>query len=145
MLVSDRWWPYRVRLGVFLPLQVFGRVSEVVIVVQFLGHVKLFVNIGLPCPSFSSRVCSNSCPLSPWCHPNILSSVTPFSFCSQSLSAWGSFPMNWLFKSGDQSTGASASASVLPISFQDWFPLGLTGLIFLMSKGLSRVFSSTTV
>ena len=71
------------------------------------------------------------------------SSVVPFSSCPQSFPAWGSFPMSWLFASGGQSIGASASASVLPMNIQGWFPLGLTGLIFLLSKGLSRVFSST--
>ena len=89
--------------------------------------------------------CANSCPLSWWCHLTILSSVTPFSSCPQSFPASGSFPMSWLFASGDQSIGASASASVLPMNIQDWFPLGLTSLISLQSKGLSRVFSSTTV
>ena len=88
----------------------------------------------LPCPSLSPRVCSNSHPLRQWCHPTILSSVTPFSSCPQS------FP-----GSGDQSIGASASAPVLPMNIQGWFPLGLTSVISLQSKGLSRVFSSTTV
>ena len=87
---------------------------------------------------------SNSCPLSRWCHPTISSSVIPFSSCLQSFPASGSFPISQLFASGGQSTGASASASVLPISIQGWFPLRLTGLI-LQSKGLSRVFSNTTV
>ena len=97
-----------------------------------------------PCPSLSSRVCSNSYPLSRWCHPTISSSVVPFSF-SQSFSASGSFPMSQLFASGGQSTWTSASASALPINIQGWFPLGLTGLTFLLSKGLSRVFSSIMV
>ena len=97
----------------------------------------------LPCPSPIPRACSNSCPLSWWGHPTISSSV-PFFF--QSCPASGSFPMSRLFVSGGQSIGASASASVLPmnIHIQDWFPLGLTDLI-LHSKGLSRVFSNTTV
>ena len=95
----------------------------------------------LPCPSPTHGTCSNSCPSS-WCHPTISSSVVPFS-CSQSLSASGSFLMSQLFASGGQSIGASAS--VLPMNMQDWFPLGLTGLISLQSKGLSRVFSNTTV
>ena len=99
----------------------------------------------LPCPSLSSGVCSKSCPLSRWCHPTISSSVTPFSSCPQSFPASGSFPMNQLFPSGGQSTGASASTSVLPINIQGWFPLGWTGWISLPFKGLSRVFSSTTV
>ena len=99
----------------------------------------------LPCPSPSPWVCSNSCPLSRWCHPTISSSVAPFSSCLQSFPASGSFLMSWLFTSGGQSAGALASASVLPMTIQDWFPLGWTGLIFLLSKGLSRVFSSTTI
>ena len=88
----------------------------------------------LPSPSLSPGVCSNSCPLSRWYHPTILSSVDPFS-CPQSFSASGSFPVSPLFPSGDQSIGASASASVLSMEIQDWFPLGLTGLISLLSKG----------
>jgi len=91
------------------------------------------------------EACSNSCPLSQWCHPTTLSSVGPFSFCLQSFPASGSFPMNQLFASSDQSIRASASAPVLPMYIQDWFPLGMTGLISLQSKGLSRVFSNTTV
>ena len=97
----------------------------------------------LPCPSPTPRACSNSCPLSWWCHATISPSVVPFSFL-QSFPASGSFLMSWLFTSGSQSTGPSASASVLPMNVQDWFPLGLTGLISLQSKGLSRVFPSTT-
>ena len=99
----------------------------------------------LPCPSSSPRVCSNSCPLNWWCHPTISSSVTLFSSCSYSFPASESFPMNQLFASGDQSVGASASASVFPMNIQGWFPLGLIGLISLQSTGLSRVFSSTTI
>ena len=89
-------------------------------------------------------VCSNSCPLSQWGHPTISSSVTPFSSCPQSFLASEFFPMSWLFTSG-QSIGASTSASVLPKDIQGWFPLGLTGLISLQSKGLSRVFSCVAV
>ena len=96
-----------------------------------------------PCPSPSPRVCSNSCPLSQWCHPTISSSVAPFSSCLQYFPASGSLPMSWLFTSGGQSIGNSASASVLPMNTQGWFPLGLTGLISLQSKWLSRVFPST--
>ena len=96
----------------------------------------------LPCPSPSLRACSNSYPLSPWCHPTISSSVTPFSSCPQSYPASGSFPISQLFSLGGQSIGASASASVLPMNIQDWFSLGFTGLISLQSKGLSRVFSN---
>ena len=98
-----------------------------------------------PCPSSSSRVHSNSCPLSQWCHPAISSSVVPFSSCPQSLPASESFQMSQLFASGGQSTGVSASASVLPKNTQDWSPLEWTGWISLKSKGLSRVFSNTTV
>ena len=98
----------------------------------------------LSCPSPPPGACSNSCPLNQWCHPTI-SSVIPFSFCLQSFPASGSFLMLQLFASGHQSIVASFSASVLPVNIQDWFPLGLTGLISLQSKGLSRVFSSTTV
>ena len=87
----------------------------------------------------------NSCPLNWWCYLTISSSAASFSFCLQSFPASGSFPMNWLFTSGGQRIGASASASVLPTNIQDWFPLGWTGLISLLSKGLSRVFSNTTV
>ena len=97
------------------------------------------------CPSPTPRVCSDSCPLSQWCHPTTSSSVIPFSFCLQSFPASGSFPVSQFFKSGGQSTGASASASVLPMNIQDWLPLWMTGLISLQSKGLSRVFSNTTV
>ena len=93
----------------------------------------------------SPRACSNSCPLNCWCHPAILSSVVPFSSCLQSFPASGSFPMSQFFTSGGQSIGVSASAWVLPMKIQDWFPWGLTGLISLWSKGLSRVFSNTTV
>ena len=96
----------------------------------------------LPCPSLFLTVYSNSCPLSQWCYLTI-SSATPFSFCLQSFPASGSFSMSRLFESGGQSIGASAS--VLPMNIQGWSPLGLTGLIILLSKGFSRIFSSTTV
>ena len=98
----------------------------------------------LPCPSLRPGVCSNSCPWSQWCHPTISSSVARFSSYPQSFPVLGSFPMSWLFASGGQSTGTLTSASVLPLNIQGWFPLGLTDLISLLSKGLSRVFSSTT-
>ena len=97
----------------------------------------------LPCSSVSPGVCSNSCALSQWCHPTISSSVAPFSSCPQSFPVSGSFPMSQLFTSGGQRIGASAS--VFPMNIQGWFPLGLTGLISLQSKGLWRVFSSTIV
>ena len=98
----------------------------------------------LPCPSLSPRVCSQLCPLTWSCYPTISSFVAPFSSCLQSIPISESFPMSCLFASGGQSTGDSALASVLPMNIQDWFPLGLTGLISLMSKGLSKVFFSTT-
>ena len=93
------------------------------------------------CPSPTPGPGLNSCPLSWWCHPTILSSITPFSSPLQSFPASGSFPMSQFFASGSQSIGASASAAVLPMNIQDWFPLGLTGLISLLFKGLSRDFS----
>ena len=98
-----------------------------------------------PCPSPSPRVCSNSCPFSWWCHPTILPSAVPFFSCFQSFWESGSFLMSWLFALGGKSIGGSASAAVLPMNFQGLFPLELTGLISLLSKGLSRVFSSITV
>ena len=94
----------------------------------------------LPCPSLSPEVYSNSCPLSQWRHPTISFSVTPFSSCPQSFPASGSFPINRLFTSDGQRIGVSASASVLPIHFQGWFPLGWTGLISLLRKGLWGIF-----
>ena len=96
-------------------------------------------------PSLSLRVYSNSYPLNWWCHPTISSSVIPFSSCLQSLPSSGSFQMSQLFTSGGKSTGVSASASVLPMNIQDWSPLGWTDWISLQSKGLSRLFSNTTV
>ena len=108
----------------------------------------------LPCSSPSPRACSNSRPLSQWCHPTILSSVVPFSPCFLSFPASGiliirethsSFPVSQLFTSGGQCIKASVSPSVLPMNIQSWFPLGLTGLISLQSNGLSRVFSNTTI
>ena len=117
--------------------------------VQLLSHVWLFVTPWIAASqaslSPSPAVCSNSCPVSQWCHPTISSSVFPLSSCLQSFPASGSFPINCFFTSGGQTIGASASASVLPMNIQGWFPLGLTGLISLQSKGLSRVFSRTTV
>ena len=106
---------------------------------QWLQHARL------SCPSLSPGVCSKSCPFSWWCHPTILSTVTSFSSLHQSFPASGSFPMNQLFASGGQTTGAPALASVLPLNIQDWFPLGLTGLITLQSKEFSKVFFSITV
>ena len=99
----------------------------------------------LPCPSPTPGVHSDSCPLSWWCYPAISSSVVPFSSCLQSFTASGSLPMNQFFTSGGQRIGVSASTSVLPMNTQDWFPLGWTGRISLLSKGLPRVFSNITV
>ena len=98
-----------------------------------------------PCPSPTPGVHPNSCPLSWWCHPAISSSVVPFSSCPQSLPASGCFPMSQLFTWGGQSIGVSVSASVLPMNTQDWSPLGWTGWTSFQCKGLSRVFSNTTV
>ena len=98
----------------------------------------------LPCPSPSPGACSNSCPLSQWCHPTISSSLVPFSSCPQDLPASRSFPMSQLFESCVQSIGSSALPSVLPTNIQGWSPLRLTGLISLLSKGFSRVFSNNT-
>ena len=116
--------------------------------VQSLSHVRLFVTPWtkarqLPCPSPTPGVYPNSCPLSWWCHPTISSSVVPFSFHLQSFLASGSFQMSQFFASGGQSIGVSAS--VLPMNIQDWFSFGGTGWISLLSKGLSTVFSNTTV
>ena len=98
-----------------------------------LQHARLL------CPSLFSWVCSNSCPLNQWYHPTISSSVIPFSSCLQPFPASGSFPMSQLFASGGWSTETSASASALPMNIQGWFPLGLVGLISLLSKGLSSL------
>ena len=118
--------------------------------VQSLSHVQLFAthesqHTRLPCPSSTPGVHPNSCASSQWCHPAISSSVVPFSSCPQYLPAPGSFPMSQHFTWCGQSIGVSASASVLPMNTQDWSPLGLTGWISLQSKGLSKVFSNTTV
>ena len=102
-------------------------------------------HVRLPCPSPSLGACSNSCPLSWWCRPTISFSVVPFSSCPQSFPASGSFPVSQLFASGGQSIGVSASTAVLPMNTQDWSPLGWIGWISWQSKGLSRVFSNTTV
>ena len=124
--------------------------TALVVAVQLLSCVWLFATpwstaCWLPCPSLSPGVSSNSCPLSQWWYLIILSSAAPFSFCCQSFPTSESFPVSWLFISGGQIIGASASAWVLPMNIQGWFPLGLTGSISLLSKGLSRVFSSTTI
>ena len=118
--------------------------------VQLLSRIRLFVTpwIAARQASLSSptpRVYKNSCPSSQWCHPAISSSVVSFSSCPQSLPASESFPMSQLFTWGGQSIGVSASTSVLPMNIQDWSPLEWTGWISLQSKGLSRVFSNTTL
>ena len=118
--------------------------------VQSLSHVRLLQPLGLqhtrlPWPSPTARAYSNSCPLSRWCHPTISSSVVPFSSHRQSFPAPGFFQMRQFFKLDDQSIRVLASASVPPVNIQDWFPLEWTGWISLQSKGLSKVFSNTTV
>ena len=121
-----------------------------VVVVQWLSHVQLFVTSWIVahqvlCPSLSLGVHSNSWPLSQWCHPTISFSAAQFSSCPQSFPASQSFPMSQHFTSSGQSIGASASASILPMNIQGWFPRGLTCFISLPSKGLSRAFSSNTI
>ena len=116
---------------------------SVVVVAQSLSYVQLLwphglQQAGLPCSSLSPRVCLNSCPLSWWCHPTISSSVTPLSSCHQSFLASGSFPGCWFFTLGGQRIGALASALVLPMNIQGWFPLGLTGLV--SSQGTLKSF-----
>ena len=122
----------------------------VVVVVQLLSHVRLFATPWTAVDHASlfftiSWGFFNSCPLSPWCHPTISSSVISFCFCLQSFPASGSFQLSQIFASCGQSIEASPSASVLPMNIQGWFPLRLTGLISLLSQGLSKVFSNTTV
>ena len=141
----------KLNLAFYSIMNVSNKPQEyVVVVVQLLSHVRLFVTPWTAAHqaflSFTiSRSLLKSCPLSQWCHPTNLSSVIPFSSCLQSFPASGPFLMSQFFASGGQNIGVSASASVLPTNVQDWFPLGLTGWITLQSKGLSRVFSSTTV
>ena len=142
-LVQSLWktvWSFLNKLQLKLPF---------VVVVQSFSRVSLrphgLQHNRLSCPLPSTGACSNSCPLSQWCHPTIPSSVPIFSSCLQPFPASRSFPMSRLFTSGGQSIRASASASVLPVNFQGRFPLWLTGLISLQSKRLSRIFSSTTV
>ena len=122
----------------FISVQSHSAVSD-----SFWSHGLQYAR--LPCLSSTPGACSNSCPSSQWCHPTISSPVVPFTSCFQSYPASGSFPMSQFFTSGSQSIEVSASASVLPMTIQDWFPLGWTGWISLQSKGLSRVFSNTTV
>ena len=136
----------------YIQYSIFSRLKKSVSSVQFSRSV-VFDSLwshGLqharpPCPSPTPGVYSNSCPLSRWCHPAISSSVIPFSSCLQSFPVAGSFQMSQFFASDDQSIGVSASTSVLPMNIQDWFPLGWTSWISLLSKGLSRVFFNTTV
>ena len=131
----------------------FGNVFGLQQSVQFsssLSHVQLFATRGmhnarLPCTSPTPRACLNSCLLSQWCHPTISSSVVSISSYLQSFPKSGSVPLNQFFASGGQNIRVSASASVLPMNIQDWFPLGWTGWISVQSKELSRVFSNTTV
>ena len=118
--------------------------------VQLLSHVWLFAtpwtqHSRLPCPTPTPRACSNSCPSHWWYHPTTSFSVVPFSSFLQSFPGSGSFPMSQFFASGGQSIAVSASASVFPMNIQDWFPLEGNGWISLQYKGLSRVFSNTTV
>ena len=128
-------------LEIFLPAILHFRFSRSVMSDSLWPHG--LQQARLPCLSPTLRVYSNSCPSSRWCHPTISSSVVPFSSYLQSFPELGSFPMSQFFTSSGQSIGASASA--LPMNIQDWFPLGLTGLISFQSKGLLRVFSNTTV
>ena len=145
---------YWITITFFVQLLPFPMVNDAFFLsfssVQLLSHVRLLWPHGLqharpPCPSPTPRVYPNSCPSSQWCHPAISSSIVPFSSCHQSFPASGSFQMSQLFARGGQSIGVSASPSVLPMNTQDWSPLGWTGWISLPSKGLSRVFSNTTV
>ena len=135
------------------PSLAFGLKSSLNVInsVQFSGSVVSnsmqphgLQHARLPCPSPTPGACSNSCPLIRWCHPTFSSFAVPFSSCPLSFPASGSFPMSQFFTSGGQSIGGAASATVLPINIQDWFPIGWTGWISLQSKGLSRVFSNTT-
>ena len=136
---ADSYWK-------FLLKQQEQKWDHLFIVLQLLSCVQLFATPWTAAQQVSlSSTSSNSCPLNQWCHPTISSSVVPFSSCLQSFPESGSFPMSQFFSSSGQNIGASASASIFPMNIQGWFPLGLTGLIFLQSKGLSRIFSSTTV
>ena len=142
-------WPF---VTGFFHLTMFTRFIYVVACVQFssvqlLSHVPIETPLTAArkasCPSSIPRVCSNSCPLSRWCHPTISSSVVPFSSHLQTFLASQSFQMSQFFESDGQRVGVSVSASVLPMNIQDWFPLGWTGWISLQSKGLLRIFNTT--
>ena len=126
---------------VFFVLDIFGEISSVPQLCPTLCPYRQHARP--PCPSPNPGTCSNSCPSSQWCHPTISSSV--ILFCLLFFPVSGSFPMSQFFTSGGRSVGASTSASVLPMNIQGWCPLGLTDLISLLSKGLSRVFSNITV
>ena len=140
------------RLVMIFPRNYVYICMHVVVLLLFSGEIKSD-SLGqhglqytrLPCPTLFPRVCWNSCPLSQWFHPIILSSAVLFSSYPQSFATSGPFLMSQLFATGDQSIGAPALTSVLPMNIQSWFSLGLTGLIYLLSKGLSRVFSRTTI
>ena len=145
------WW-HRWKAGKTFPYFCKKRYNDGMSISQFSGSVvsdslwpRGLQLTRLPCQSSTPWTCSNSCPSSQWCHPTISSSVFPFSSHLQFFPASGSFPMSQLFTSGGQSFGASVSTSVLPMNTQDWSPLGWTGWISLQSKGLSRVFSNTSV
>ena len=124
---------------------IYVQFSQSVVSNSLWPHQLQHTSLSLPCPSPTPGACSNSRPSIWWCHPTISSSDVPFSSHLQSFPASGSFPMSQFFPSGGQSIAASASASVLLMNTQDWFPLGSIDLIFLQSKGLSRVFSNTTI
>ena len=134
------WW----RLHTFL-LDLPVQFSRSVMSDSLQPHGLQLQQTRLPCPSPTPGACSNSCPLSWWCHPTISFSVVPFSSCLQSFPASGSLPMSQSFASSGQNIGALASASVLSMNIQGWLPLGLTGLISLQSKELSSVFFNTAV
>ena len=136
-LLIRRYWIHYFKLWATQSVQFSCSVVSDSLRPHGLQHVKP------PCPSPTSGAYLNSCPLSQWCHPAISSSVVHFSSCLQSFPASGSFLMSWLFTSGGQSIGASASASVLPMNSQCWLPLGWTGWISLQSKRLSRLFSNS--
>ena len=138
---NEEWiiWPIKIFIKCFSSVQFSRSVVSNPLQPHELQHIRP------PCPSPIPRVHPNPCPLSWWCHPTISSSAVPFSSCPQSFPGSGSFPMIQLFVSGGQSIRASASTSVLPMNTQDWSPLGWTSWISLQSKGLSRVFSNTTV
>ena len=130
---GKKWWPCKTSV------QFSHSVMSDCLQLHGFRHARLF------CPSPDPGACSNSCPSCWWYHPTISSSVIPFSSCLPSFPGTGFFPMSQLFPSGGQSFGVSSSASVLPMNIQDWVPLGLTGLISLPSKGLSRLFFNTKV